>query len=409
MNGNAEPEIILPPGAEWRPGFDVEQAVAAYIATVPAGKRTKSDAYFEGGYWVDFFGALITVVLALLLLGTRLSAWLRDRAGRHARRTNLRVLLYALAYLFLMSVLTLPWTLYTDYWREHAYGMSNYAPGLFLRDWAIGTVVNMLLLGVALAGLYAILRRVGRGWVAWATSAVFAFLLFIQLIFPMFLAPLFNDYQALPEGPVRKSILALARDNDIPAEEVYWFDASKQTRRISANVAGIGGTMRIALNDNLLNGTTLPEIRAVMAHEMGHYVKHHSFWLPLAFAIVVGAGLLVVDRGFSALVRRYGERWDVRGLADPAGLPLVVAILAVTLYLLTPVTNNVVRLAENQADAFGLEAAREPYGFASAAMRISDYRKLEPSALEEFLFFDHPSGRSRVTRAMRWLAENPPD
>jgi STE24 endopeptidase len=146
-----------------------------------------------------------------------------------------------------------------------------------------------------------------------------------------------------------------------------------------------------------------------MAHEMAHYVLHHSYWLPLGMTLVFGLGFWAVDRSFDRIVRRRGQRWEVRGLGDPAGLPLIVAILAVTLYLLTPVMNNMVRLAENQADAYGLDAAREPNGFASVAMRISNYRKLEPSAFEEAIFFDHPSGRTRVARAMRWLAEHPPE
>jgi STE24 endopeptidase len=252
-------------------------------------------------------------------------------------------------------------------------------------------------------------RRVGRRWVGWATVATGAFLFLVILISPVFIAPLFNDYQPLPPGEVRESILQLAHDNGVPADDVYWFNASKQTKRISANVSGTLGTTRISLNDNLLEGASLPEIRAVMAHEMAHYMLHHSYWLPLGMTLVFGLGFWAVDRSFDRIVRRRGQRWEVRGLADPAGLPLIVAILAVTLYLLTPVMNNMVRLAENQADAYGLDAAREPNGFASVAMRISNYRKLEPSAFEEAIFFDHPSGRTRVARAMRWLAEHPPE
>jgi STE24 endopeptidase len=189
---------------------------------------------------------------------------------------------------------------------------------------------------------------------------------------------------------------------------VYWFDASRQTKRISAKVSGVLGTTRIALNDNLLEGTSLPEIRAVMAHEMGHYALHHSYWLPLGLTLVFGLGFWAVDRSFDRIVRRHGRRWGVRGLADPAGLPLIVAIFGMTLFLLTPVISNMIRFAEHQADAYGLDAAREPHGFASTAMRLSGYRKLEPSALEEAILFDHPSGRTRVERAMRWLAEHPP-
>jgi STE24 endopeptidase len=114
-----------------------------------------------------------------------------------------------------------------------------------------------------------------------------------------------------------------------------------------------------------------------------------------------------VNRLFGYFHRHHGERWGVRDLADPAGLPLALAIFTVVMLLLTPVTNTIVRTAEHQADAFGLDAAREPHGFASVAMRLAPYRKNDPSRLEEMYFFDHPSGRSRVARSMRWLAEHP--
>jgi len=408
MPNTSTAETIIPPGAEWTPGFDVAQATDAYIATIPAAEREKSDAYFEGGYWIDLWGTLIIVAIAWLLLSTRFSARLRDYVERHFRRVNLQVLAYVLVFLVVLGLLTLPWELYTGFFREHAYGMSNQSVGGFLRDWAVGLAVSTALGCLALTGLYAILRRVGRRWVGWATVAAGGFIFLIMVISPVFIAPLFNDYQPLPPGETRDAILQLAHDNGIPADDVYWFNASKQTQRISANVSGALGTTRIALNDNLLEKTSLPEIRAVMAHEMGHYALHHSIWLPLGMTLVIGLGFWVVDRSFAGFLRRRGPRWGLRGLADPAGLPLVIAIFSVTLYLLTPVINNMIRLAENQADAWGLDAAREPHGFASLAMRISNYRKLEPSALEEFVFFDHPSGRTRVARSMRWLAEHPP-
>ena len=145
-----------------------------------------------------------------------------------------------------------------------------------------------------------------------------------------------------------------------------------------------------------------------MAHEMAHYVLNHSLWLPLAITLVLGVGYWGVNRLFSRFHRRYGERWGVRDLADPAGLPLALAIFSVVMLLLGPLNKSIIRVAENQADAFGLDAAREPHGFASVSMRLARYRKIEPGALEEVIFYDHPSGRARVERAMRWLAEHPP-
>ncbi len=408
MTDIAAVPLRVPAGAEWRPGFDVAKATDAWIATIPAAKRAQSDAYFEGGYWIDGWSALVTVAIAWILLATRLSARMRDFSERCARKPFRQTLLYGALFMLAIGILGLPWTLYVDFFREHQYGMSNQTLGAFLGEQAISLALGVALGSISIAVLYAIIRRVRESWVYWATGASALLLLFMILIYPVFIAPLFNDYKPLPKGPLRDSILALAHENGIPADDVYWYDASKQTKRISANVSGLAGTTRIALNDNLLNETSPPEIRAVMAHEMGHYVLHHSLWLPLATALVLGIGFFVVNRLFGMLRARRGQRWGVRDLADPAGLPLAMAIFAVVMLLLTPLSNSIVRVAENQADAFGLEAANEPQGFASVAIRLASYRKLEPGRIEEIIFFDHPSGRTRVQRAMRWLAEHPP-
>lgn len=401
-------ELRLPPDAEWGPYFDVGRATDAYIATVPAADREKSDAYFEGGYWIEAWGTLIVVAIAWLLLRLRFAVRLRDWAAAHGCGPFMQSSIVAAGFLFALAVLTLPWALYTDYFREHQYGMSNYTMGGFLGEWAINAALYIAFIGFAIAGLYRLVRRVRDRWVYWAAGVSSLFILFVILVEPVFVAPIFNDYQSLPAGEVRDSILALARDSGVPADDVYWFDASKQTKRISANVSGLAGTTRIALNDNLLNGTSLPEIRAVMGHEMGHYKLHHALKFTVAFTLALGIGYWVINRAFGRFQQRHGERWGVRDLADPAGLPLAFAIFTVVLYLLTPVLNSMIRTMENQADAFGLDAAQEPHGFASVAIRLSTYRKLEPSALEEVIFFDHPSGRARVERSMRWLADHPP-
>jgi STE24 endopeptidase len=400
--------LSVPPEAAWGPTFDVGRATDAYIATVPAADREKSDAYFEGGYWIEFWSALITVAVCALLLRIRFAARVRDLAAARSARPFLQVLAVAAAFIAVLALLTLPWALYTGYFREHQYGMSNYTLGSYLGEWALGVAISTAFLGLVIAGLYMLVRRVREGWVAWATGITALVILFVFTVQPVVLEPLFNDYHPLPAGEVRDSILALAQEAEVPVDDVFWFDASKQTKRISANVSGLGGTARIALNDNLLHGTSLPEIRAVMGHEMGHYRLKHGLWLGAGFTIALAIGYFVINRQFGRLQRRYGERFGIRDLADPAGLPLAFAIFTVVMYLISPVTNTMVRTAEHQADAFGLDAAKEPHGFASVAMRLSSYRKLEPGALEEFVFFDHPSGRARVERSMKWLAEHPP-
>lgn len=401
-------QLGIPPEAVWGPTFDVGRATDAYIATVPAADRAKSDAYFEGGYWIELWSTLITVAVCCLLLRFRFAAHIRDFASARGAGPFVQALAVSAGFIAALSVLTLPWALYTGYFREHQYAMSNYTAGGFLGEWALNVVISTAFLGLVIAGLYKLVRRVRERWAWWATGVTAVMILFVFTVQPVLLEPLFNDYHPLLAGEVRESILALAREAEVPVDDVFWFDASKQTKRISANVSGLGGTARIALNDNLLHGTSLPEIRAVMGHEMGHYRLHHGLWLGAGFTLVLGVGYFVINRQFGRLQRRYGDCFGIRDLADPAGLPLAFAIFTVVMYLVSPATNSMIRVAENQADAFGLDVAKEPHGFASVAMRLSAYRKLEPGSLEEAVFFDHPSGRARVERSMRWLANHPP-
>jgi STE24 endopeptidase len=126
----------------------------------------------------------------------------------------------------------------------------------------------------------------------------------------------------------------------------------------------------------------------------------------LAVSILVGFGLTRIL--FDAALRRWGDRWGVRGIADPAGLPLLALIFSTLLFLATPLLNTAVRVTEREADAFGINTAREPDGMAEVALKLGAYRKLNPTPLEEFIFYDHPSGRARIRMAMDWKAANLP-
>ena len=145
-----------------------------------------------------------------------------------------------------------------------------------------------------------------------------------------------------------------------------------------------------------------------MAHEMGHYVLNHGAKLLTHFGIFVFVGFALTRALFDAAVTRWGSKWGVRGIADPAGLPLLVLIFSTLVFITTPFINTVVRVTEREADAFGINTSREPDGMAEVALKLGAYRKLDPTPLEEFIFFDHPSGRARIRMAMDWKAANLP-
>jgi STE24 endopeptidase len=198
----------------------------------------------------------------------------------------------------------------------------------------------------------------------------------------------------------------MARGNGIPAHDVWTMDASKQTTRMSANVSGFGSTMRITLNDNLLRRGSLEEIEAVMGHEMGHYVLNHIAKDITFFTLVTLAGFGFLKWSLDWSLKRWGAKWGIRGVSDPAVLPLVVLLGSIFFFVLTPILNTHTRTTEAEADIFGLNASRQPDGFAQAAIHLGEYRKMKPGPIEEWVFFDHPSGYNRIHRAMQWKAEN---
>ena len=388
--------------------LDPAAATRAWLETVPAEKLARSDAYFEGGYWLILWNFLLGAAISLLLLGSGLSARLRDFAERITRFRTLQVALYAIAYVVIVAVLSFPLGVYSGYFREHAYGLATQTFGPWFREQLIGLAIDIVATAILMMLLYTVFQRAQRSWWLWGTGVGVLFLVVSMLIAPVFIAPLFNTYKPLTDQKISQPILAMANANEIPVRQVFEVDASRQSNRVSANVSGLFGTTRISLNDNLLKQCTLPEIRFVMAHEMGHYVLNHGIKLILYFGLFILGAFAIVRAIFERAVHRWGKRWGVHGIADPAGFPLLVLIFSTFFFLITPLRNTAVRVTEREADAFGINTAREADGFAKVALKLGAYRKLNPGPVEEFIFFDHPSGRARIRMAMDWKAANLP-
>ncbi|WP_324829037.1 M48 family metallopeptidase [Qipengyuania zhejiangensis] len=386
--------------------FDAEAATRAYLDTLQGPARAQSDAYFEGGYWLILFGAAVAVLIDWLFLRLRFTHGLRSLAERVSKRAWLVTWMTALGYLLASAVVTMPWSIYTGFVRERQYDLLDQPFAGWFAEQMTALAISLVIAPLLIAVFYALIRRAPRSWWVWGTGVTGLFLLLAMVLGPVFLAPLFNEYTEMEQGPLRDRIEAVAARYDIPAEHIYVFDQSKQHKRISANVSGLGPTIRISLNDNLLERTSEAEILAVMGHEMGHYKLNHVWWMLGIMLAILALGLFITSRAAPWLIRKYGDRWGVRDVADPASMPVLGICLALWMFAMTPAINSLIRINESHADAFGLDAAEEPDGFARVSMRLSEYRKIEPGPLEEILFFDHPSGATRVRMAMEWKAAN---
>jgi STE24 endopeptidase len=405
----AMPSVIqVPPEAQASSNFNTETATNAYLAQIPADAKARSDAYFEGGYWMILWDFIYGSAILLLLLNLGWSAAMRNVAERVTRFKPIHTLVYWAQYLLLTSILGFPLSVYEDYFREHKYGLSTQTFGPWMGDQLKALAVNLVLGAILAMLLFGIVRRLRRTWWVWGSIVTLCFLILVVLIAPVYIVPILNKVTKLNDPQVTQPILSLARANGIPAHDVFEIDASRQSTRMSANVSGFGSTMRITLNDNLLRRGSPEEIQAVMGHEMGHYVLHHIYKDTLFFGVVIVIAFALLQWSLNWSLKRWGERWKIRDIGDTAALPLVVLLVSVFGFVVTPIMNTHTRTTEGEADMYGLNASRQPDGFAQAAIHLGEYRKMNPGPVEEFIFFDHPSGRNRIFAAMRWKAENLP-
>jgi STE24 endopeptidase len=203
----------------------------------------------------------------------------------------------------------------------------------------------------------------------------------------------------------RNAVVALAKTAGVPSDKIYIYDGSKQSNRYTANVSGLFGSARVAMSDVMFKkNADIPEVRGVVGHEMGHYKRGH-----VILGAIVSALLALLGLGLINLVFPTVDRWLGAGaasVADPAGLPTLIALFATLGLLATPLTSTLTRLQEADADAFSLRVAHEPDGLSKALVKTIEYRADSPSWLEEVVFYDHPSVRRRVQSAMDWKARH---
>jgi STE24 endopeptidase len=398
--------VAIPSAAEPSPNFSAEEATNAWMGEIPAASKARSDAYFEGGYWLILWDFLYLATVSLALLHFGWSANMRDLAERITRFRWLQTSFYILLYILATTVLTFPLTAYEGFLREHQYGLSTQTFGPWTGDQFKSLLVNIVLAVIVGAPLLWVVRRFRGTWWIWGSLVSLLFVVFVALLGPVYVTPIFNNVTKLEDPKVTGPILRMARANGIPAKDVYEIDASRQTTRISANVSGLGRTMRVTLNDNLLRRGSPAEILSVMGHEMGHYVLNHVYKALLFSAVVIFLAFAWLRWSLDWCLARWGAKWRVRDIADCAVVPLVLVLGSLFVFILTPILNTYVRTAEHEADMYGLNASREPDGFAEAAIHLAEYRKMKPGPMEEWIFFDHPSGYNRIYAAMRWKAEN---
>lgn len=386
--------------------FDPGAATAAYMATLSPAAHDRATAYTQGGHWLLLWGWLIAVAAAWLIVRSGMLVRLRRWIERTQSRPNLAVVGCVVVFMLFDWLIELPWSIYAGWWREDRYGLTKQPfagwLGENIMSLAIGLVISALI-GLA---VYALMRRTPSWW-AWSGGVIVVLLAVMMVLGPVLIEPLFNTYTPAPAGPTRDAVVALAEISNVPSNKIFVFNGSKQSERYTANVSGLFGSARVAMSDTMFaQGADLAEVRGVVGHEMGHYARGHVFWTVLVLGAMAVLALWLVRRLYPVAHGWFGDTTGISGIADPAGLPILMAIVATLGLLATPLTNTLTRLQESDADRFSLEHAHEPDGLSNALVKTIAYRASSPSWLEETIFYDHPSVERRVHRAMVWKAQH---
>src|SRR3954454_10492118 len=294
--------------------FDPNAATARYIDSLGPAALQKAHDYTVGKEWMLLWGLAVAAIVTWLIV----RAGILDRLDKRIaeRRNNLRAFAVSLVFFLVSALLTLPWSLYSSYFREKGYGRTSQPLGDFLFQSTLAAVIGALLLSVFMVGVYWLMRRTGRRWWIWSGGLTALALVFIMVLAPVLIEPLFNKYEPVPPGQVRDAVVSMAQRAGIPPDRVFMFNGSRQSNNFTANAGGVGSTARVAVSDVAFKNATLDEVRAVTGHEIGHYVLKHTWWGILFFSVAAIVLFWIADRTFPRFARAFGSSAT---LAEPRG------------------------------------------------------------------------------------------
>jgi STE24 endopeptidase len=380
----------------------VEAATARYVDSLGPAALQKAHDYTVGKEWMLLWGLVVAAVVTWLIV----RSGVLDRLDRRfaERRRNLRAFVVSVVFFLASAVLSLPWDLYADYFRERGYGRTSQPLGDYLLQLSEMTLIVAVIGALFMLGVYWLMRRTGKRWWIWSGALTAAVLAFFLLLSPILIEPIFNKYESVPAGPVRDAVVGMAGRAGVPPERVFMFNGSRQSNNFTANAGGVGSTARVAISDVALKNANLDEVRAVTGHEIGHYVLKHTWYGILFYSLAAIALFWIAERTFPWFARRFGSS---AGLGDPRGVPVLIFMVSLFGLLTLPVFNTFGRMVETQADDYSLRTENRPDALSTALVKTAEYRYPRPGRLEEIVFYDHPSVEARVRRAMEWKAAHP--
>lgn len=380
--------------------FNPAAETARYIDSLGPEVLQKAADYTIASHWMLLWGLLASAVVTWIIVRTGILDKVSAKLDK--RGWGLRTWLVGVTYFLASAIIGLPWGIYQEWGFEKSYGRTSQPLADFLMQNAIGTLLSSLLGALFFLGIYALIRKAGKRWWLWSGGlAAFAGAA-TMILSPVLIEPLFNEYKPLQDGPVKAALVDMAAEAGIPADRIFVYDGSRQSNNFTANVSGLFGSKRIAISDVALKGASLDEVKAVTGHEIGHYVSGHIWRMVGVLVLLAMVLFFLADRLFPRFARLFGSNAHI---GDPVSLPILIFLVGFLGLFAQPAMNAVVRAGEREADNYSLKHVNLPDALASALVKTAEYRYPRPSALQESLFYTHPSVEWRVRNSMEWKAK----
>ncbi len=358
----------------------------------------KAVQYYRSGVVLWVVDTLLGFVIPALFLFTGFSARIRNWAQGIGRKWFFIIAIYIVFFTILNFLIYLPISYYEDFVRQHAYGLSNQTLEKWFTDALKGLMVGVIMGVLFLWVPYLLLKKSPKRWWLYTGILAIPFFSLIILIAPIWIDPLFNKFGPMNDKALESKILALADKAGIQGSRVYEVNKSVDTKTVNAYVTGFGNTKRIVLWDTILGKLKERELMTVMGHEMGHYVLGHVIKSILFFSFITIALLYAAYLSAGGLIQKYQNRFGFNDLSDVASLPLILLLINLFMFVITPGLFAFTRHQEHEADRFGLEITKDNYAAANAFVRLQEENlsNPRPGLLMKLWRWTHPPLGERI-------------
>jgi STE24 endopeptidase len=338
-------------------------------------------------------------IYALLWLVAGWSVDLRNFLLEFTANEWLLVAGFILVFGGIYFLIDLPLGYYSGFILPHRYGLSTQTLTGWIGDQVKGVLVGGVLGLLVIEIVYYVLRISPDLWWLWTALILLFFNVILANLAPVILMPLFFKFVPLEEehADLVERLLNLAERAGTQVRGVYKFDMSRRTKAANAAITGLGNTRRIILGDTLINEFTPDEIETVLAHELGHQVHRDIPIGILVESLITLVGLYLASLGLEWGVSALG----LAGIADVAGIPLLVLVMGAFGLLVMPLGNVFSRRREIRADQYALKMTGKGQAYASALTRLANQNLAEadPEPWVENLLYSHPALNKRIAMA----------